>query len=447
MVNIFVQDLIENLKLILIFPVFFGARMKDGKKIRFICGVCMMAFSLCHALFLPFFPISIIDILFFLCTLRLYEGFWQNKLIASLLAWVGVELWDSGVQLLYAFIKNMNPFIFFESDYVWVRTGFLSVLLPVLLYIWWRTKSQNRKRWLEIKMARWQYVCLTIGCFSVLTIVAAVLLYLFYDIRPEMLPRFYLILGIACFGFLIPVFILYFYSRSLKEQTLRQKENILAYERKNELQEKYYTDMRAGIEELQQFRHDYRYHMQMLFVLLGAGKVAEAQEYLKEVQNLGKQNGHHRWSYTGNLIVDASILGVLSQFENQRIKFQCKGHLPLEIHIKSVDLCELISNAMENAAHACAEMENPCIELQVKIYGKMICFELKNKYAGKVDLSMLQENKSGRGDGHGYGIYNMSRVVKKYQGHMRYDVDAVYVTLQIELLQNTEVLEENSQKR
>lgn len=44
-----------------------------------------------------------------------------------------------------------------------------------------------------------------------------------------------------------------------------------------------------------------------------------------------------------------------------------------------------------------------------------------------------------KGDGHGYGIQNMERVVKSYNGKMEYNVDPEWVTVDIFLQQKDEI--------
>ena len=46
---------------------------------------------------------------------------------------------------------------------------------------------------------------------------------------------------------------------------------------------------------------------------------------------------------------------------------------------------------------------------------------------------------SKEGDGHGYGIQNMERVVKSYNGKMEYNVDPEWVTVDIFLQQKDEI--------
>ena len=81
------------------------------------------------------------------------------------------------------------------------------------------------------------------------------------------------------------------------------------------------------------------------------------------------------------------------------------------------DLCSLLANALENAIHACAEMELPDARyIHLKIYEKnnLLCINMANSYTKEPvfenNIPIAQHN------GHGIGIQSIISVIEKYHG-------------------------------
>ncbi len=142
-------------------------------------------------------------------------------------------------------------------------------------------------------------------------------------------------------------------------------------------------------------------------------------------------------------MVDAIINGIIAKEAYSDVKFHCEGKLPRKLMIQDVDLSELLSNGLENAAEACLHSNgDKCVLFKAASYENMIHFEIKNTYdsarykaLSKGDFETTKKDS----EYHGYGIESMRRVVKKYDGKLEYSVEPEWVITDIYLQQKDEI--------
>ena len=132
---------------------------------------------------------------------------------------------------------------------------------------------------------------------------------------------------------------------------------------------------------------------------------------------------------TGNVMADAILNSKLSVAEKLNIALNVKAYIPSVLPLSDVELCAVMGNLLDNAVEACAKL--PESERFMRIY----IGTLKNQFylsvqnaAGEVKKSVgeYQSTKSGE---HGYGIFRIDRVAKKYGGYVnRQNEEGVFAT-------------------
>ena len=132
---------------------------------------------------------------------------------------------------------------------------------------------------------------------------------------------------------------------------------------------------------------------------------------------------------TGNVMADAILNSKLSVAEKLNIALNVKAYIPSVLPLSDVELCAVMGNLLDNAVEACAKL--PESERFMRIY----IGTLKNQFylsvqnaAGEVKKSggEYQSTKSGE---HGYGIFRIDRVAKKYGGYVnRQNEEGVFAT-------------------
>ena len=105
-------------------------------------------------------------------------------------------------------------------------------------------------------------------------------------------------------------------------------------------------------------------------------------------------------------------------FRSMNIRLNVKANIPEKTRMSDVELCSLLGNLLDNAVEACALL--PEKERFMRIYiGKLkgqLYLSVQNS-AGAVrkEKGMYLSTKEGE---HGYGLFRIDRVVKKYGGYV-----------------------------
>lgn len=181
--------------------------------------------------------------------------------------------------------------------------------------------------------------------------------------------------------------------------------------------------------EIRGFRHDFNNHIKCLESMLSMERYGEAGGYLKKLSNM-MPSGEFLFQ-TGNYIADAILTEIQETFENVNVKFD--GLIPE--NIDNADLCIVLSNAINNAAEACAKLPG---ENTISVFGNyqqgVFVLIIKNptNQNGHLTDVMPNTSKSDK-ESHGFGLSNIQRVVKKYHGAMHTQLKDGIFTLSLTL--------------
>ncbi|MCM1222348.1 MAG: ATP-binding protein, partial [Lachnospiraceae bacterium] len=134
---------------------------------------------------------------------------------------------------------------------------------------------------------------------------------------------------------------------------------------------------------------------------------------------------------TGNVMVDAILNSKLSVAERLHVRLNVKAVIPEGLPMSDVELCAVLGNLLDNAVEACAAL--PEGERFIRVYiGKFkgqFYLSVQNS-AGSVRKSGgIYLSTKGNGENHGYGIFRIDRLVKKYGGYVnRQNEQGVFAT-------------------
>lgn len=152
------------------------------------------------------------------------------------------------------------------------------------------------------------------------------------------------------------------------------------------------------------FQHDINNHLLVLSGLMQGEKYGEAQGYLNKLQATAQ--GMHGLVSTGHTLVDV-LLGEKIRFAQQHeIAFTHAVHLPQSIPVEDMDLCVLLSNALDNAIQACQgePRGRRSIDLCARVKHRFLLIEVSNSCTTGGPLVP------------GTGLQNMVRIAQKYRG-------------------------------
>lgn len=197
----------------------------------------------------------------------------------------------------------------------------------------------------------------------------------------------------------------------------------------SELIEKQVLEIQNMYRQVRGWRHDYRNHIQNMKIQLAEGNYEKLDSYLSELAD--DLNTVDTVIKTGNVMADAILNSKLSAAEKLNISLNVKANIPAEIPLSDVELCAVMGNLLDNAVEACGKL--PESERFMRIY--IGC--LKNQFYLSVQNSAGEVKKSGDtyfstkqdSHSHGYGIFRIDRVAKKYGGYVnRQNEEGVFAT-------------------
>lgn len=196
----------------------------------------------------------------------------------------------------------------------------------------------------------------------------------------------------------------------------------------SELIENHTREIQNMYNQVRGWRHDYRNHIQNMKILLSGGSYDKLGQYLSELtEDLATVDTVIK---TGNIMADAVLNSKLTTAKSRDIPVNVKASVPEGIAMSDVELCAVLGNLLDNALEACGKAAEG--ERFIRIYmGK-----LKNQFYLSVQNSAGTVKKSGgrylttkQGDSHGYGIFRIDRLTKKYGGYVnRQNEEGVFAT-------------------
>lgn len=186
------------------------------------------------------------------------------------------------------------------------------------------------------------------------------------------------------------------------------------------LLEENYKNLHATQKQTAKRTHDFNHHLNVLHELSVKGKSREAARYIEALLTASSEEA--ALYHSGNDIIDAVINSKLAEAKTLRIDFDCKANFSIPTNIKSIDLCAILANQLENAFDACKQIpEGAPRQISVHIWQKaenMAMFQVSNTvlrdpFAGNPDLASTKTDSS---RSHGLGIKNIQETAEKYNG-------------------------------
>lgn len=204
----------------------------------------------------------------------------------------------------------------------------------------------------------------------------------------------------------------------------------------SELIENQIRETRDMYRQVRGWRHDYRNHIQNMKIQLSEKNYAALDRYLDQLAD--DLNTVDTVIKTGNVMADAVLNTKLNTAAGMSIRTNVKAGVPEGIPLTDVELCAVLGNLLDNALEACERL--PESERFLRVY----IGNLKNQFYLSVQNSAGAVKKSGgkyvttkSGDSHGYGIFRIDRLTKKYGGYVnRQNEEGVFATeIMIPLMQ------------
>lgn len=196
----------------------------------------------------------------------------------------------------------------------------------------------------------------------------------------------------------------------------RLNKQIAKYQR--ELIDTHYQEVNNMYKNMRGWRHDYKNHIQTLKILLEGNDIQGAKIYLSKLeQDLINLDLAIK---TGNKMADAIINSKLSLAKAKDIEVKIDAQIPVELKMSELDLCVIIANLFDNAIEA--SMRLPIEKRKIRVYLAMkntqLYISFTNFTSEKKMKKIFNLYQTKKGDGHGFGLLRIDKIVKKMGGYI-----------------------------
>lgn len=317
-------------------------------------------------------------------------------------------------------IESIVSFIKISDIYVRIVDFIIFILLLVFYFCGkaWRMRFEQELQFRKLR--QWERTMLTGTGWLIFILALAVM-----DLQEKniatvkAMPFYILIIYVTVFVLTISVtgFVWRGNKKSYYEGLAKINEHYLA------LELQHFEAYKLTQKEVRRIQHDMKHHVACLQHLCQKGSMEEVQMYLKSIGET-LEDGDMEIN-CGHALADSICTHKGNIAAQKGICLSVKGRLPEQIVLMPVDLCTILSNALDNAIEAVEHMEESkrWIEVEMSNQGKMILFRFSNPVGEEVDC--IKPGISSKEDRvrHGFGLLNIKYAIEKYNGQMQYDIE------------------------
>ncbi len=205
---------------------------------------------------------------------------------------------------------------------------------------------------------------------------------------------------------LLSLFCILFSYKKL-QQNFRLSTEISLLEQEEHSLNQYVEEAKTRYDETKSFRHDIRNHIAVVKNLLQSGKLEEAVSYMEDMDDMAEKMSFP--CSTNNPVVDILVGNKMGIAKSMGIDVDCSLLLPYPCCLRDIDICIILSNALDNAIQAVKGLDagmEKYIHVSGRIQGDFLMMEIENSFHGKGAFKK------------GTGLSNVKKVVEKYGGAM-----------------------------
>ena len=207
------------------------------------------------------------------------------------------------------------------------------------------------------------------------------------------------------------------------QQNFRLSTELSLLEQQEHSLNQYVEEAKARYDRTKSFRHDIRNHIAVVKKLLQGGKLEEAVSYIEDMDDMAEKMSFP--CSTNNPVVDILVGNKLGIAKSMGIDVDCSLLLPYPCSLRDIDICIVLSNALDNAIRAVKSL-GTATEKYICVSGRL-----------QGDFLMMEIENSFRGNGafkKGTGLSNINAVAEKYGGAMSIETQENVFVLHVLLI-------------
>lgn len=168
-------------------------------------------------------------------------------------------------------------------------------------------------------------------------------------------------------------------------------------------------------EQIRTLQHDLKYHIRELASMAEKNHINEMLLYLNKMNQL--TCNPDEFVYSGNEKIDGNLNYLLKKAKSCLKDVSANVRIPKDFGDRSFEVNVIISNLLDNAITAAEKSEDKRLKLEMIFDKSVLHISIKNSYDGKLiskDGRLLSTKE--QAELHGYGLKNVKRIIKKYNG-------------------------------
>ena len=179
------------------------------------------------------------------------------------------------------------------------------------------------------------------------------------------------------------------------------------------------------------YRHDLRHHIQYLSTCIENGLLEQARRYIQEVYSEIESN--QITLFCENEVANLILSAFAGRARDYGIPITIRANIPQTIPVSESDLCVLLSNALENALHACQRRNERGLSGTIEVFVNEKNKNLMLQFTNSCDENVVFEHGIPIADspGHGLGVRSICAIVEKYGGICNFSVKDNRFILQV----------------
>lgn len=361
---------------------------------------------------------SLLQFTFMIILLRfLGRQKWVVSISISLLSFLGLGVVES---ITLPILVNLSGISFNEVlQSSWLRLLFswieISMLGVITWYLWKRKWYIFDAESFTVKLKKGTFFLINIGFLQALFVVTLNINFTIYKtgyfLTMELDQLFFITSVILFAGFIITMVMAYYMLQ------VSRKEAYLEEQRKN-LESMQDLFMTMGTQ-----RHDFHNHVTSLYGYIKYDKVAEAKEYMETLYEDVRRSTTLQRMGIPSLIGLFQAKSARAEKEGIHFNYSTDGRFA-KVPLKPIELTGILGNLIDNAFDAAkaSEKEKPMVRVSLgKDFEGNFIIEVRNT-SKPIEKDVLKKmfhagySTKDKSSHSGLGLYNVQKIVNKYQG-------------------------------
>lgn len=409
----------EFLNVLLCYYLIFGVEINKTKRNWYIALGLITGIHLCLPLFFDvlqttYFTIVTMSVI----PLLLLKGPKSVRYGLYLFIVLGMSSMSVTCSFLISLVMDITEGDIFSSYPLTLICQAIPFFLLFIVFTFRKIKGRGRQR---VFLGKSTYILFYFGLSCVFLILASYQELCKYDLNSNISIVCGVATSVSCVIFLF--MILWHGIAMNRELELREQINRIA--EYNRMREEYFDQLITQDDKIRRFRHDMKAHLAAINGYVKDGRIEEIENYLKKISEDSML--HSAKIYSGDKGADAILSSLCDQAAGKNIDITINGSLTISQGISSFELCSIFYNLTQNAIEACEKLPDAitkeiCINMaQVNNHG---IISVENPVAEKVKITdgKIETQKTDRHN-HGIGLRNVTDIVKKHDGTIKFSCD------------------------